>query len=151
VSFGSELQLQIKRNILLLVDNCPAYPVLEDLNIKPVFLPVNTASVLQPMDQGVIRSLKCHFHNLILQRMVKCIEKKQAYTVTVLVAIRCVGKVWRPVREKTFGSCFRHVGISSGVQDVDVTEKEDDDDDDDGDDDVQVGAESCGILSLYDL
>jgi hypothetical protein len=69
-----ELRLQ-KRKILLLVDNCPAHPVLEKLeNIKLVFLPANTTSMLQPMDQGVIR-LKCHYHKPILLRMMDCIEK----------------------------------------------------------------------------
>jgi hypothetical protein len=48
-----ELRLQ-KRKITLLLDNCPAHPVLEKLkNIKLVFLPANTTSMLQPMDQEV--------------------------------------------------------------------------------------------------
>ena len=49
------------RRIALLVDNCPAHPTIEGLtNIHLIFLPPNTTSVLQPMDQGVIRSLKSH-------------------------------------------------------------------------------------------
>jgi hypothetical protein len=51
----------------LLVDNCPAHPVLEKLeNIKLVFLPANTTSMLQLMDQEVIRSFKCHYCKLML-------------------------------------------------------------------------------------
>ena len=43
-----------KRKILLLVDNCPAHPVVDNLQcIKLVFLPPNVTSLLQPMDQGV--------------------------------------------------------------------------------------------------
>jgi hypothetical protein len=72
----------------LLVDNCPAHTVLEKLqNIKLVFLPANTTSMLQPMDQGVIRSLKCHYRRLILLRMIECIKKKQYHAVTLLDAI----------------------------------------------------------------
>ena len=49
-----------KRKIPLLVDKFLAHLVLEKLeNIKLVFIPVNTTSVLQPMDQGVTRSVKC--------------------------------------------------------------------------------------------
>lgn len=48
------------RKICLLLDNCTAHPHVNGLKfIKLVFLPANTTSVLQPMDQGVIRSLKC--------------------------------------------------------------------------------------------
>lgn len=50
------------RRIALLLDNCTAHPQLAALtNIQLTFLPPNTTSVLQPMDQGVIRSLKCHY------------------------------------------------------------------------------------------
>jgi hypothetical protein len=96
-----QLRLQ-NRKILLLVDNCLAHAELDNLqNIKLVFLPVNTTSVLQPMDQGVIRSLKCHFCKLILLRMIECIDKKQEHTATLLHAIQCVDKAWRHATEKT--------------------------------------------------
>ena len=46
-----------KRKIPMLVDNCPAHPEVPDLKaIELIFLPPNTTSKLQPMDQGVIRS-----------------------------------------------------------------------------------------------
>ncbi|CAH0722847.1 unnamed protein product, partial [Brenthis ino] len=52
------------KKILLLVDNCPAHPHIADLkSITLVFLPSNTTSVLQPMDQGIIRALKAHSHD----------------------------------------------------------------------------------------
>lgn len=108
-----ELGIQ-KRRILLLVDNCPAHPVLSGLeNIKLVFLPPNTTSVLQPMDQGVIRSLKCHYRKLILLKMIECIEKKQDYSITLMDAMRCIAKAWNRVTAKTIQNCFRHAGISS--------------------------------------
>jgi hypothetical protein len=113
-----------KKKKLLLVDNCPVHPVLENLEyIELLFLPADTTSVLQPMDQGVIRSLKCHFCKLILLRMIECTEKKQDHTATLLDAVRCVEKAWRLVTEKIIRNCFRHAGISSRVQEgVDVTE-----------------------------
>ena len=40
------------RKIALLIDNCPAHPFVSDLTIvQLVFLPPNTTSALQPMDQ----------------------------------------------------------------------------------------------------
>ncbi|XP_043470219.1 tigger transposable element-derived protein 7-like [Leptopilina heterotoma] len=47
---------------LLVIDNCPAHPkvLLTELKaIKTVHLPANTTSKLQPMDQGIIKNLKC--------------------------------------------------------------------------------------------
>ena len=52
------------RNVILVVDNCPAHPIIEGLKaVELVFLPPNTTSKTQPMDQGVIRSLKAKYHN----------------------------------------------------------------------------------------
>ncbi|XP_023721482.1 tigger transposable element-derived protein 4-like [Cryptotermes secundus] len=129
-SWDRELQTR-KRKIILLVDNCPAHPVLQNLEkIKLVFIPANTTSVLQPMDQGVIRNLKCHYRKLILLRIVESIEKKQDYTVTLLDAIRFIEKAWRRVTTKTIQNCFRHAGILS-TQGLNGTENEDDTNNDD--------------------
>ena len=47
------------RNVTLMIVNCPAHPHIENLKaIKLFVLPPNTTSITQPMDQGVIRSLK---------------------------------------------------------------------------------------------
>jgi hypothetical protein len=129
-SWDRELQTR-KRKIILLVDNCPSHPVLQNLeNIKLVFIPPNTTSILQPMDQGVIRSLKCHYRKLMLLRIVESIEKKQDYTVTLLDAIRFIEKAWRRVTTKTIQNSFRHAGILS-TQGLNGTENEDDTNNDD--------------------
>ena len=48
-----------KRKIALIVDNCPAHSKVEGLKaIDLIFLPPNTTPKTQPMDQGIIRSLK---------------------------------------------------------------------------------------------
>ena len=49
--------------ILVVVDSAPAHPhILQDLHmdIKFVFMSPNTTSLLQPMDQGVIKMFKAH-------------------------------------------------------------------------------------------
>ena len=47
-----------KINILLFVDNCSAHQV---QNIKVEYLPANSTSVLQPLDQRIIWSLNQSF------------------------------------------------------------------------------------------
>jgi hypothetical protein len=45
-------------NILVFLDNCASHPFLNLNNIKLLFLPPNTTSLLQPLDAGIIRSFK---------------------------------------------------------------------------------------------
>lgn len=52
-----------RESTLLLLDNAPTHPSCDILNekdefIKVMFLPPNKTSLLQPMDQGVIETLK---------------------------------------------------------------------------------------------
>ena len=49
------------RKIILLVDNWPAHPSIDNLvSTELIFLPPNTTSKLQPMNEGVIWSMKVH-------------------------------------------------------------------------------------------
>ena len=51
-----------RRKIALLIDNCPVHSSIDNLaSTELIFLPPNTSSKLQPMDQGVIRSIKAHY------------------------------------------------------------------------------------------
>lgn len=62
ISWMDAKQRMKKHKILLLVDKCPAHPEIKSMKfIKLVFLPPNTTPVLQPLDTGVINSLKMHF------------------------------------------------------------------------------------------
>ena len=62
-----DLYTQKKGKIVLIVDNCPAHPKIKHLKaITLVFLPPNTTSVLHPMDQGVIRSLKVQYRKRVV-------------------------------------------------------------------------------------
>ncbi|XP_065654846.1 tigger transposable element-derived protein 4-like [Hydra vulgaris] len=51
-----------KRKIALTVDNSFAHPNVQKLDrVELIFLPPNTTSISQPMDQGIIRSLKAKY------------------------------------------------------------------------------------------
>ncbi|GBN55241.1 Tigger transposable element-derived protein 4 [Araneus ventricosus] len=63
--------------IVILLDNSSAHPAEEELhlkNIKLMFLPPNTTSIIQPFDQGIIRSLKFHYRKTIVQQIIKDID-----------------------------------------------------------------------------
>ena len=47
------------RKVALVVDNCPAHiEVPLHQNVDVIFLPPNVTSVVQPMDAGIIRTVK---------------------------------------------------------------------------------------------
>ena len=64
------------RKIALIIDNCPAHPSISNLtNVQIVFLPPNTTSILQRMDQGVIRNLKVHYRGRVVRLLCRALEK----------------------------------------------------------------------------
>ena len=65
-----------KKKVALIIDNCPAHSTIDNLkSIELIFLPPNTTSKLQPLDQGAIRPLKANYKALALQRLVVAIDK----------------------------------------------------------------------------
>ncbi|CAH4033511.1 unnamed protein product [Pieris brassicae] len=92
--------------ILLLVDNCPAHSVVSNLKcIKLVFLPPNITSVLQQMNQGVIKALKTQYRKLQVLQMIQNIENSKDTKTTI-------------------ANCFRHAGF----KDLSPSQAENDDD-----------------------
>ena len=53
------------RHALLFLDNCPSHPIVELSHTKLVFLPKNTTSKTQPLDQGIIKTLKTLYHKRV--------------------------------------------------------------------------------------
>lgn len=72
---------------ILLLDNAPAHPSVRELRspdgrIRVEFLPANTTSLIQPMDQSVIQSFKNHYRRLMLDQVlvVELVEPGQVNT-----------------------------------------------------------------------
>ena len=65
--FNRKMKRQ-NRNVILFVDNAPSHPKDKPLsNVKLVFLPANTTSTLQPLDQGIIANLKVNYRKRLLR------------------------------------------------------------------------------------
>lgn len=108
------------RKVLLLVDNCKPHESLPPVTqIKVVFLPPNTTSVIQPCDQGIIKSFKSHYRQeicrTILNQMDNGVFKSNelAKKITVLSALHMAAKSWDKVSEKTIKNCFKKGGFIS--------------------------------------
>ena len=69
-----------ERKIDVIIDSSPVHPPIFNLtNIQFVFLHPNTASILQPIDQGVIRSPKLHYRGKVVRLLFRALEKNEPY------------------------------------------------------------------------
>lgn len=111
--WDQELKKQ-NRKILLLIDNCPSHPAIQNLrNIELVFLPPNMTSVLQPMDQGIIRTLKAKFRKRLVLKILNRMEQNIDEKISVLDAILMLADAWKDVPEISIVNCFRHAGFGT--------------------------------------
>ena len=89
------------RKIALIVDNFPAHPNIDKLQAVGLnFLPLNTTSKTQPMDQGVIRSLKAHYQAHVVKKYIANIDSnKRVPNISILTAMSYLAEAWD--REKS--------------------------------------------------
>lgn len=116
-------------NIILLVDNCPAHPQVQLQNIKLIFLPPNSTSVLQPMDQGIIWALKQNFRKQLLLTIIQRQDSNDTEIISILDAINLLSSAWRNISAETIQNCFRHAGFIQNDNHVVLREDFDPEDD----------------------
>ena len=90
--FNDHLRKQRKK-VCLLLDNCTAHKIENDglQFIELVFLPPNTTSYIQPLDQGIIKNFKHYYHHRMLQKIVLTIDAGENCTATDVVrSIFCI-------------------------------------------------------------
>ena len=113
---------KVNRKILLLVDNCTAHPHVSTLkNIQLEFLPPNTTSLIQPIDQGIIKNLKTLYRKELVHMTLAYIEENilnpsstaidVSSKISILQAVSSVSKSGRAVKEATIIHCFSKAGF----------------------------------------
>ncbi|KAM7291478.1 tigger transposable element-derived protein 4 [Ixodes scapularis] len=106
-----------KRRVVIFVDNCGAHGAVDNLKaIRLEFLPPNTTSVLQPMDQGIIQNVKVHYRARLLRRTVLCLDNGKRYAVDLHAAVKMLTDAWIAVRPSTIANCFKHAGFCASVE-----------------------------------
>lgn len=137
VSMVNKQMKEKNRNILLIIDNCPAHPNnLSFSNVTVQFLPANTTSHLQPLDQGIIQAFKLQYRKLLLKAVISRSEdcksaNEIAMSVNVLDAIIWIKESWDLVRTYTISKCFEKCGFHQemGNNDCEVSSPHDDNSD----------------------
>jgi hypothetical protein len=103
--------------ILLLVDNAPGHPAsLSDYhaNIKVLYLPPNTTSLLQPMDQGVIFTFKKYYLRRTFRQAVKATEGESGITLrqfwkeyNIYKAVKNIDASWRELTTTNINAVWK--------------------------------------------
>lgn len=101
-----------KRKILLFIDNCPAHNIIPTCQaVKVKFLPPNTTSKSQPLDQGIIKTFKTLYRKEIVRKIISDMDDEKSTVIEILQAMRIVDKTWRNVTTTTIVNCFRSCGF----------------------------------------
>ena len=119
-----------KRNILLFADKAPCHGVsmLPKLsNVTLHFLPANTTSQIQPLDQGIIRAMKAHYRKRLLStNLVARIDdntetslSEYVKSISLLDAIHMLKYAWAQVSCVTIQNCFRKAGFAQLTESID--------------------------------
>ena len=106
-----------KRKILLLIDNAPSHLIYEELtNIKIEFLPKDTTSVLQPLDQGIIRSFKSHYKNALITYLAAVGNNtpETMKSINLGIVVNWISDAWKKVSATTIINCFQKTGLFGG-------------------------------------
>lgn len=120
-----------KRNILLFLDNASSHPNLKLSNVQLVFLPPNTTSETQPLDQGIINAIKVHYRKRVLKRLICKMESATNVSdlvkgITFLDAIFWLKDSIDSLTNKVVPNCFRKAGFQLDRDDAsDEVDEED--------------------------
>jgi hypothetical protein len=74
IKFNSKM-LKKNKHIIIFLDNAACHPKLDISNIKLAWVPPNTTSIIQPMDQGIIYCVKLYYRRLLMQSLIANVDK----------------------------------------------------------------------------
>jgi hypothetical protein len=102
-------------------------------NIKVIFLPANTTSLVQPCAQGIIRAFKAHYRREMCPQIIAELDdirdRSDASAVqkniSLLDALHLVAMSWKRVSEKTIENCFIKGGFSKTNAETPASEESD--------------------------
>lgn len=111
--FDRNVASRHQQKVVLLVDNCPAHKMESNLKwTNVVFLPPNVTSIVQPMDQGIIKTLKTLYRSKLLRKKLQLYEANDGNrTITIRDAITMIAEAWDDVRKPCIINCFTKGGF----------------------------------------
>ena len=105
------------RNLLLFCDNASCHKLnYEVSSTKLIFMPSNTTSLIQLLDQGFIRTVKIYYRTQLIRQMVIAIDNGVKLddfvrSISVLKAVYMLKRAFFLVTPSTIYNCFRKAGF----------------------------------------
>jgi hypothetical protein len=105
-----------KKEISLVLDNCPAHPKLNLENITLAFIPPNTMSHIQPLNQGIKKTFKTLYRLDTRRKIIQSTDdglgasSSIAKWVLVLDALLMTMNAWDKVSTTCINNCFKKLG-----------------------------------------
>ena len=110
---------QTKEKDSAIVDNCPAHPHFQNLtSVTLLFLPPNTTSKIQPMNQGIIMNFNQNYRRLLISKLIDSHDNNSTMTASVYTAILLIHKAWRLVTQVCIQNCYRRGGFQQTAETV---------------------------------
>jgi hypothetical protein len=129
--------LKLPTKAVLLLDNCPAHPPAEllisrDGLIKGAYLPKNTTSLIQPLDQGIIATFKKNYRRELVSSLVTSEMPVTDFLkkMTIKDFIYNGANAWNAISSSTIEGCWMR-GLSHAFDNTLDSSKDNNDDEDD--------------------
>ena len=115
LSFDTRMKI-FKKKIILFLDNFSGHKVtnLNLENIRIEFYPPNCTSILQPLDQGIIRAFKNHYRTKLLSKIISKIDRVEIDDeINILDALEFLSIAWKMISQQTIINCFSVSGLKN--------------------------------------
>ncbi|GFV99031.1 tigger transposable element-derived protein 1 [Trichonephila clavipes] len=118
-AYMKEKSLDFK--VLLIVDNAASHPQLEHPNVQLVFLPPNTTSLIQPLDQGIVATFKKYYIKTTYKFILNKLEN-ESLTVkdvwkqfSIFDCLIHVASASAQIRPRTLNACWKKIWPACGT------------------------------------
>lgn len=111
LQFDRQMSKQ-KRKVLLFLDNCSSHmkpPQLEAVELA--YFPPNATSVLQPIDQGVVHSVKAAYRTRLVERLLFDMSSSRESKIDVRFPVEVLASIWQQLKADVIKNCFRKAGF----------------------------------------
>jgi hypothetical protein len=102
------------RKIVLLIDNFSGHIIdYRPTNIRLEFFAPNMTPFVQPLDAGIIRCFKAHYHALFCKRALELdmIGEDEIFKIDIHEAMLMAKEAWDAVQPMTIKHCWNHTSI----------------------------------------